>query len=373
MKMIRKTALILLSLVLIALSFNPVQVQSKSDNAASFNDSVNVSFPGSITFNLDIDTERQIKDIRLHYIVERESFTDVTQEITVGFPMPIQPEMTVGWKWDMRTTGSLPSGTIIQYWWTVIDIENNLYRTETASVSFDDSGYNWKNITQNNITLYWYSGDDGFATDLMQTCQDTLLRLGEDTGAYLESPVRIYIYSSSYALREAIVFAKEWTGGVAYPSYGAIAIGISRSNMEWGRRALSHELAHLVTYQMTSNPYNSIPVWLNEGISMYAEGELEADYENYLKAAAVGGYLISVQSLCSPFSAYSDKSYLSYAESYSIVDFLIEKYGQQKIHQLLTVFKAGSTYDNALLEVYGYDLAGLNKQWQDYISAIYLS
>ena len=160
-------------------------------------------------------------------------------------------------------------------------------------------------------------------------------------------------------------------GGVAYPSYGVIAIGISASNLEWGRRALAHELAHLVTHQMTSNPYNEIPVWLNEGISMYAEGELEKDYEYYLEAAATGGYLVSVQSLCSSFSAYSDKSYLSYAESYSMVAFLIQNYGQQKMHQLLTVFKNGSTYDDALLEVYGFDLAGLNTLWQDYITGFY--
>jgi hypothetical protein len=168
-----------------------------------------------------------------------------------------------------------------------------------------------------------------------------------------------------------MVYSKEWTGGVAYPSYGTIAIGITQSNIEWGKRALAHEIAHLVTDQMTENPYNSIPVWLDEGISMYAEGELETDYEYSLEAAVVGKSLISVQSLCSPFSVYSDKSYLSYAESYSIVAFLIENYGQQKMHQLLTVFKNGSTYDNALISVYGFDLSGLNDLWQNYISEIY--
>jgi len=371
--MIRKTALVILSLVLMMGSFTPIQIQSKSDTVVKLIPSVTTSFPDSIYFKLDIETDILITDIRLHYIVERESFSDVTQEITVGVPMPFQYEMSVYWKWDMRTTGSLPSGTVVSYWWTVTDIDNNLYRTEPLSVSFDDSDYDWQYLNQNNVTIYWYYGDDNFAADLMQTSQEALLRLEEDTGACLETPVRIYIYSSSYALREAIVFAKEWTGGVAYPSYGVIAIGITRSNIEWGRRALSHEIAHLVTHQMTSNPYNSIPVWLNEGISMYAEGELEKDYENYLKAAVINGSLISVRSLCSPFSAYSDKSYLSYAESYSIVAFLIEKYGQQKIHQLLTVFKTGSTYDNALLEVYGFDLAGLNRQWQNYITGIYIS
>lgn len=371
MKMLRKAAIILLLIMLTALSISPLQVQSRSDTAVEMTAAAISSFPDAIDFSLDIETEILIKDIRLHYSVERKSFSNVTQEIIMAVPMPFQSEITVDWELDMRTTGSMPSGTIIKYWWTVTDSENNIYSTEIESVNFNDDDYDWHNLKQNNVTLYWYSGDNDFAADLMQTCRETLSRLGENTGAYLESPVRIYIYSSSYALRNAMVFAKEWTGGVAYPSYGTIAIGITQSSIEWGRRALAHEIAHLVTDQMTANPYNSIPVWLNEGISMYAEGELEKDYEYYLEAAVIGESLISIQSLCSPFSAYSDKSYLSYAESYSIVAFLIENYGQQKMYQLLTVFKNGSTYDNALLTVYGFDLAGLNDLWQNYVTEIY--
>jgi hypothetical protein len=373
MKMIKKSVLIFLSLVMVMLSFSPIQVQSRSDDAVILTDSAAVSFPDYIQFNLSIETELTAKDIRLHYIVERESYTSVIQEIKVPVPVSFQSDVSVNWIWDMRTTGSLPSGTVIRYWWTVLDSDNVLHQSEQASVCFTDDEYNWRQLNENNVTLYWYYGSDDFAADLMQTCQEALLRLGEDTGAYLESPVRLYIYSSSYALRNAMVFAKEWTGGVAYPAYGVIAIGISQSNIEWGRRALAHELAHLVTHQMTSNPYNDIPVWLNEGISMYAEGELETDYEYYLESAVYYDSLISVQSLCSPFSSYSEQSYLSYAESYSIVAFLIEQYGQQKMHRLLTVFQEGSTYNNALLIVYGFDLSGLNELWQDYLHYIYLS
>jgi response regulator of citrate/malate metabolism len=71
-----------------------------------------------------------------------------------------------------------------------------------------------------------------------------------------------------------------------------------------------------------------------------------------------------VQTLASPFSAYSDLSYLSYAESYSIVDYLIRTFGKDKMFQLLDTFRQGSTYDGALQKVYGFDTAGLNTTWQ---------
>jgi hypothetical protein len=150
-----------------------------------------------------------------------------------------------------------------------------------------------------------------------------------------------------------------------------VAIGINTINLDWGKRTIVHELTHLVTQQMTYNPYNSLPVWLNEGLSMYAEGEMEPLFENYLEQAVINDELISVRSLASPFSAVAHLSYLSYAQSMSIVEFLIDNYGQERTLELLDTFKQGSSYDGALMTVYGFNMDGLNDLWQDYITAIY--
>jgi hypothetical protein len=57
-------------------------------------------------------------------------------------------------------------------------------------------------------------------------------------------------------------------------------------------------------------------------------------------------------------------SYLSYAESYSVVDYLIRNYGKERMFQLLDTFHQGSTYDGALRKVYGLDTKSLNTEWQ---------
>jgi hypothetical protein len=55
----------------------------------------------------------------------------------------------------------------------------------------------------------------------------------------------------------------------------------------------------------------------------------------------------------------------------SIVEFLIDNYGQERTLELLDTFKQGSSYDGALMTVYGFNMDGLNDLWQDYITAIY--
>ena len=127
---------------------------------------------------------------------------------------------------------------------------------------------------------------------------------------------------------------------------------------------MTHELTHLVIHQMVFNPYNDLPTWLDEGIAMYAEGALEPVLVALLDKAEAEDSLISVRSLSSPFSAYAEESLLAYAQSYSLVEFLISNYGQSKMLELLSTFRQGSGYDEALLKVYGFDMDGLDSLWR---------
>jgi len=365
-KMIKKITVLAIVFCLLVIVFSPVKAQTE---IVVPEESARAVFPSLLDFNLSIESEVNITDVRLHYIVDQECFALVTSEVNIDFTP--DTSVTASWTWDMRKTGGLPSGPVVEYWWTITDASGNSYKTTSQQISFDDNRYPWQIITEGSITLYWYYGDDSFAQELMQTCQQALVKLAEDTGAHLEKPVRVYIYASAYDLRGAMIFPQEWAGGVAYTGHGVVAIGISPGNIEWGKRAIVHELTHLVTHQMTSNPYNSLPTWLNEGISMYAEGELESIYHDYLEQAVAQKSLISVRSLSSPFSAYAGRSYLPYAQSYSLVEFLIHNYGQDKMFELLSTFKQGSSFDGALIKVSGFDMDELDTLWRDYVTTQY--
>ncbi len=327
--------------------------------------SAEAEFPSQLHFNLSAKSDVNITDVRLHYTVDRESYAQVTSEVYIEFV----PDTTVDvqWAWDMRKTGGLPPGTGLEYWWTVEDAGGGKLETTSARVRFDDNRYSWQSLNEGKVTIYWYEGGWSFAEELMSAAQQALARLAEDTGAHLKKPVKMYIYANSRDLQGAMIFPQEWTGGVAFTRHGIIAIGIDPHNLSWGKRSIAHELTHLVIHQMTFNPYIDLPTWLNEGLAMYTEGTLEAGFVDYLTRAIDKNSLISVRSLSSPFSAYAEESYLSYAQSYSLVEFLITSYGQGKMLELLTTFSEGSSYDGALEKVYGFDMDGLDTLWQDYV------
>ncbi|MGA8849682.1 MAG: peptidase MA family metallohydrolase [Dehalococcoidia bacterium] len=360
--MIRRIALITWALLML-LSPSFVAAEAGITVTAS---NVDVNFPSQAVFTVEAESYVDIVDARLYYQVDKMNYAEVVSEGWADFTPASKIE--ANWTWDM-TNASLPPGAEVTYWWMIEDAAGNKIETHPEIMHFDDSRYSWQNLTSTvpqggELTLFWYKGANSFARELMDACQEGLARLTQDIGTYLERPVKIYIYASMSDLQGAMIYSPEWTGGVTFADFGIIAISIAPSELDWGKRALVHELTHLVVYQATFSPYGQLPVWLDEGLATYNEGELDPVLHSSLEEAISKNELISVRSLCSPFSAYTEKASLSYAESYSLVEYLLDNYGQDRMLDLLALFKQGSTYDEALTEVYGFDIDGLDARWR---------
>jgi hypothetical protein len=348
--------------------FSPIIARADSEITV-IESQAEVSFPFGLTFELSARGDVNITDIRLRYTVEGTDFARVINEGYVVFTP--STEVDVSWSLEMLKIGGLPTGSSLDYWWRITDAGGTTIETAPAHVRFDDTRYDWSALTEGQLTIYCYQGDDDFVAELMEAAQEALVRLAESTGAELAQPVRLYIYADALDLQGAMIYPQEWTGGVAYPRLGIVAIGISPASIDWGKRAIAHELAHLVTHQMTLNPYVDIPRWLDEGLAMYAEGAILQTFFNALSWAIANDSLISVPSLASPFAADTRVAAISYAESYSLVEYLIITYGHDKMLELLNAFSQGAGYDEALEAVYGFDMRELDSLWREYAAPPY--
>ncbi|MFC1963280.1 peptidase MA family metallohydrolase [Chloroflexota bacterium] len=355
--------LVLIALILLLVALIPGSVQAQGEISAST--TTEIKFPTSLTFHLKASlspiSSAVITKITLRYKINKITTATVVSEVEPEFdPGPV---VETSWEWDMRKAG-LPTGAEINYRWRIKDALGQVMETPWETVTFDDDRYSWDQLTEDKVSLLWYQGTRGFAQELLDAALEAQEKLARDIGAYLEQPAKIYIYANYDDLQGALVYAQEWTGGRAFTEYGIVVIGVATGNLEWGKRAMVHELAHLVTYQMTFNPYGDMPTWLNEGLSKYAEGDLQSRDQSMLSEAISEDKLISVQSLSSGFPADPEQANLSYVQSYSLVEFLISDYGSERMLQLLGVFKQGAAYDKALEEVYDFDAERLDTLWR---------
>ncbi len=359
----RLSGLFLVILIVGSLAM-PAHAQSGVDVT---NDQATLSFPNSITFSADIAANTQITSVILEYGVEQLTCGEVVGKAFPDFTPGT--DVSVEWTWDMRQSGSEPPGAAIWWQWRVTLQDGSETVSARQTVTWLDDIHDWQVLTGGDINLHWYRGDQDFGEELHTAAVDALERLALEVGIHPNQPIDLYIYANSQDMQDAILYEPSWTGGVAYAENSIVIIGISQNDMEWGKRTEAHELTHVLVGHLTFSCLGFLPNWLSEGLAMYGEGGLESIDQARLDDAIEYDTLMSVRSLSGGFSEEYDRASLAYAESYSIVNFLIATYGQEKMSQLLAALRTGVTGDAALQTVYGFDVDGLEDAWRESIGA----
>ncbi len=266
-----------------------------------------------------------------------------------------------------QTSIYFPPGTVLEYWWKLTDANGETLKTDKQTYEYIDNRHDFKVLSNDRVSVYWYRGDDKFGQALFDQANVALDRLENTIGVKVENQVKIFIYGSHQDLLDAIaVGAQEWTGGQAFTDFGVVVIGVSPSNLDWGLKATTHELTHLVIHQATDNPYGDLPRWLDEGLAVYNEDPdtLDVQFRHSFESAVKSNSLMTLQTLSSSFPADPEAANLAYGESGAVVKFIIDTYGGDAMKKLLDIFSEGELYDKALKEALGTDTHGLDNAWR---------
>ena len=353
-----------------ATPFHSVNGPAQSENGISVTRSkFTNSFPQEILFELDAQSSSEIAQVALFVAFDGQSSSSrQIPDFTPG------TQIQASYSWDLGR-GYVPPGVTGQYWWTVQDSRGAMLETSKQSFRVDDVAHQWKKISNDQLALYWYSGDNSFGSALFNRGVQAMKFLQQDTGVTVDHQIQIFIYGNRSDFFDALEpGASEWTGGRAFPEYAIVLIDVAPSNLDWGLGATTHELTHQVIHQKIKSPLGdlSMPHWMDEGLAVYYEtypGTLDPQFAVPLKRAIQNDSLQQLRSLSGSFPADSTAANLSYAESYSVVDFIIRHYGREKLAQLLQGFKAGGFYDDIFEQVLGVDTDGLENQWRTDIGA----
>jgi hypothetical protein len=129
------------------------------------------------------------------------------------------------------------------------------------------------------------------------------------------------------------------------------------------KRYIPHEITHLLVYQaVTPAGYGYVPEWLNEGLATANEQLPTPEFATTLEEARVTGQLLSLEDLCVPFPP--DATYLAYAQSGSVVQFIREQYGAEKIRALLAAYANGAGCESGVRDTLNVSLSGLDTAWR---------
>lgn len=323
-----------------------------------------VAFPEAIEFTLDARAEREVTRLELLYA---PAFSPVT---TVVRP-PFQPgrELRVSYRRDMLTN-YLPPGLDIHYRWRLHFADGSWVDSPEQTLLYLDQRYSWVRTEQGPVQVFSAVADPSHGQTALRVTLEAIDRFHNAFGLEVEGPIRVVVYGSQRDLLSALPpQSAEWIGGIAQPELRLILTGVSPgpgAETEF-RRVLSHEVVHLLVAQATSNPYNSPPAWLDEGLAAYYQEVEDARFGPILERAVRSGSLIPVRALNSSFPVDPEQALLSYAESRSVVQFIVEQLGEQRMAALLRVFQEGVSYDEAVQRALGMTIDELDQAWKAWL------
>jgi hypothetical protein len=329
-------------------------------------DTASLVFPEKIDFRAGFRAAANITAVVLEYGTAQ--LTCGTVEAKAFPTFTPGKDVQVDWSWEMRQSTSLAPGASVWWRWQVSDSTGAQFTSPTQTIIWLDSTHPWQVITGGDINLHYYAGGASFGRQLHDAAAKALARLAQDVGLGTELPVDIYIYANANDLKDAVLYEPSWVGGQAFPEDNIVIIGVSPDELDWGMTTEAHELTHVLVGHLTFSCLGFIPTWLNEGLAKYGGGGLQAYEQTTFDQAVASDTLISLRSLTGNFPE-SDAAYLAYAESYSVVNFLIKTYGRNKMNTLLLDLRDGQTIDDALQAVYGFETDSLEAAWRSSIGA----
>jgi hypothetical protein len=315
------------------------------------------NFPDEIVFRVSASSAVDIEKVTIRYQILPDGVP------AYGVPQ-FEPGRLVQVDFHLDTNDGqiyIAPGAEIRYHWEIEDAAGNELSTEPATFVYQDTRYDWESASEGNVSVHWYGGGD--AQSYLRVAADTLDRMSALLGAQVDFPVKVWVYDDNGDMLAALPRRSQGqeiekrTAGVRVASDTVLMLA------DGGGDILRHELTHVVTKVAGEGPYGDLPAWLDEGTAMYGQSEPGEGFTSALEGAIKRDRLLSVRSMTSP-TGDPDKVTLFYGEAWSLVSFLVEEYGEAKFAQLYAVFKEGSTTDNALQQVYGFDQEGFEDIWR---------
>ena len=276
--------------------------------------------------------------------------------------------LSASYEWQPR--GSIVPGVEIQYAFEIASLTGTS-RTDPVTFTYIDRTLDWNIVTEGSVELWLQSPRAGLTSEARTAVIKALSALKTDLNLAPNRPIRIVLYTDGDRMRADLGGGtREWVGGVAVADLNVILLYAGLPGLT---EAIAHELTHIVIDHATENPFGRVPSWLHEGLATVIEtrvGVNSPPYNEIMAAIATCDQFVSLRGLTGSFPASDARAIAAYAQSHSLVTFVIDRWGKPAIREILDAYSTGITDDQAIQQVLGLSLDDLEAAWIQNLAVI---
>ena len=322
-------------------------------------------FPDGILFTVQAESEGVIDEVRVFIKKADQSGRSSYRSIEV------EPGEVVSGETLLPVTGGggdyFPPGTKISYHFEIRDKAGGVVRTERTDFVYEDSRFEWLTVSDDLITVYYYGEFvKERARIILEAARETMDNMVKVLGIAPTDPLRIVAYNNYRHMVVALPFRSSAVSqdlqaqGMAFSDERVLLIHAFDPTVTG---TVSHEFTHLLVSEAAGGSSALVPSWLNEGLAEYGNIDKTDEYDAALR---YGIYTRRIRPLWyqQTFSGEPEDILIAYGQGKSVVEYMVQRWGEDKIKALFEALRQSRDIDTALLQVYGVDQHGIDSGWR---------
>lgn len=213
-----------------------------------------------------------------------------------------------------------------------------------------------------HFTVKFDGGDDHTVwSRVSEILEDAYREIGQQLDYYPSKPILVVLHT-----RETFHDATggpAWSDGLYDPLLGRIKVPTqgALTDQAWLTRVLRHEFVHALLHdRMKGRP---IPQWLNEGLAMQLAGDPPPDIPELVRGQVTLANLTQLEGNWGGLNPR--QANVAYLEGNSATKYWIDRFGMQKVREVLEVLAAGQPFPAAMQDRLFITYDQFQQRWLD--------
>lgn len=222
-------------------------------------------------------------------------------------------------------------------------------------------------IQSSHFDVYFF--DDGYqiAEFTADAAEEAYRSISKSFRYQITNRISIIVYNSHNDFQQTNViydYLEEGIGGVTELFKNRIVIPFEGDYKKF-RHVIHHELVHAVINDMfyggtiqsiiANNIMLQLPLWFNEGLAEYEALKWDINSDIFIRDAVINENLPPIDYL---------NGYFAYRGGQAIWNYIANKYGEQKIGEILSRIKGTRSVEHGFKSTIGLGIKELNEKWQ---------
>ena len=244
----------------------------------------------------------------------------------------------------------------------------------SGQLAFTQEAEKWNTLKSTHFIIYYKNAPQEFLDKLTKKAEEDYDKIADALGFrrydfwLWDNRAKIYIYDDANAYQLA-TGQPIWSAGAAIPKEKIIHAFLNEKGVF--DTVLLHEMGHIIFREFVGFDNMSIPLWLDEGVASYQESGRRQIMEILIKQAIKNNSLMDLEKLSSiDIGILQDASSINlfYAESLSVIDYLIKEFGSDNFVLFCQGLRDKKDLEGAIRYAYPFsDMKELNLAWQKYL------